>query len=56
MGTEDGIRAEKKAPFYDCIHQAVSDNNAIFDADAFVVPATVKEQQAYFNEWVESLR
>jgi len=29
---------------------------SIFDADESVVPATVEEQQSYFNKWIESLR
>ncbi len=29
---------------------------SIFDTDASVVPVTIEQQQAYFNEWIESLR
>jgi hypothetical protein len=29
---------------------------SIFDSDASVVPATLEEQQASFDEWMESLR
>jgi len=29
---------------------------SIFDADESVVPATVEEQESYFNKWIENLR
>ena len=51
MGTGDmAYRLEDGKP------ALTKDLVSIFDADESVVPATVEEQESYFNKWIESLR
>ena len=50
MGTGDmAYRLKKGKP------ATSNDLVSIFDVDESVVPVTVEEQRAYFNEWLESL-